>query len=135
MIGLVHIANIYFQTSTTQGCHSQMEINFLTSVVAVKRLFFLTSSLMLPIEEKPLLLHISNTTYSLGTLLTHHEYLCKERAIYYINYTLVGYELSYTHIEHIFIDFDFFFSKVVEQHINPSSQAHCQNRSTQIISI
>lgn len=36
---------------------------------------------------------------TLGALLAQHDETWKERSIYYINKTLVGYELNYTSIE------------------------------------
>lgn len=52
-----------------------------------------------PIAGKPLILYISTTDISLGALLAQEDQQGKERAIYYINWTLNGYELNYTFIE------------------------------------
>lgn len=56
--------------------------------------------LMPPISRKPLLLYISTTQTTLGELLAQQDNEDKERAVYYISHTLVGYELNYTLIEH-----------------------------------
>lgn len=55
--------------------------------------------LMPPIEGKHLLLYISAMQASLGALLAQEDHEGKERAIYYINQTLVGCETNYTPIE------------------------------------
>ena len=55
--------------------------------------------LMLPILGKPLLLYISATSIALGELLAQHDESFKEREIYYISRTLVGYELNYSPME------------------------------------
>lgn len=55
--------------------------------------------LMSPIEGKKCLLYISTTKVSLGALLVQQDHNGQEKAIYYINKTLVGYELNYTPIE------------------------------------
>lgn len=52
-----------------------------------------------PIKGKPLVLYISTTDVSLGALPAQHDTKGKEREIYYINRTLVGYELNYTTVE------------------------------------
>ena len=54
---------------------------------------------MPPIEGKPLILYISTIANSLGALLAQQDESRKEREIYYINHTLVQYELNYTCIE------------------------------------
>ena len=54
---------------------------------------------MSPILGKPLLLYISATTVSLGALLAQQGHEGKEKAIYYISRTVVGYELNYSSIE------------------------------------
>lgn len=58
---------------------------------------------MSPIDGKPLILYISATTSELGALLAQTDHEEKEREIYYINHTLVGYELNYTPIERAFL--------------------------------
>jgi len=55
--------------------------------------------LMPPIQGKPLYLYISTTPTALGALLAQQDYEGKERAIYYISHTLVGYELQYCQIK------------------------------------
>lgn len=55
--------------------------------------------LMPPILNKPLILYISATSAALGSLLAHHDETGKERAIYYISSTLVGYKMNYSPIE------------------------------------
>jgi ribonuclease HI len=55
--------------------------------------------LMLPILNQPLILYISATAATLGALLAQQDKTRKERAVYYISRTLVGYELNYTSIE------------------------------------
>ena len=55
--------------------------------------------LMPPTPHKPLLLYISLTDKSLCTLLVQENDQGKERGIYYINHTLVNYELNYIFIE------------------------------------
>lgn len=55
--------------------------------------------LMPPILDQPLLLYISATSTALGALLTQQVAEGKEKAVYYISRTLVGYELNYTPIE------------------------------------
>lgn len=55
--------------------------------------------LMAPIPSKPFILYISATEIALGALLAHNDEQGKERAIYYISRTLVGYELNYSLIE------------------------------------
>lgn len=52
-----------------------------------------------PVPGKPLILYISTIDVSLGALLAQENQQGKERAIYYINKTLNGYELNYTFIE------------------------------------
>lgn len=54
---------------------------------------------MPPIPGKPLFLYISGTLVALGALLAQHDESTKERDIYYISRTLVGYELNYSHME------------------------------------
>jgi hypothetical protein len=58
---------------------------------------------MPPIDGKPMILYISTTTSALGALLAHNYHDEIERAIYYINHTLIGYELNYTTIEWAFL--------------------------------
>ena len=53
---------------------------------------------MPPIQGKPLILYISAIAISLGALLAQQDESGKEREIYYINQTLVQYELNYTFI-------------------------------------
>ena len=55
--------------------------------------------LMPPILGKPFLLYISTTDTALGALLAQNDEQGRERAIYYISQTLVGYELNYSLIE------------------------------------
>ena len=55
--------------------------------------------LMPPIPGKPFLLYISTTDTALGALLAQNDEQGRERAIYYISRTLVGYELNYSLIE------------------------------------
>lgn len=59
--------------------------------------------LMPPIPSKPLFLYISTTSIVLGALVAQHNESSKERAIYYISRTLVGYELNYSPIENTFL--------------------------------
>lgn len=54
---------------------------------------------MPPVPDQPLLLYISATSTALGALLAQQVAEGKEKAIYYISHTLVGYELNYTPIE------------------------------------
>lgn len=51
------------------------------------------------IHGKLLILYISATITSLGALLAQEDQNNKERAIYYINKTLVAYEMNYFVIE------------------------------------
>lgn len=53
---------------------------------------------MPPIPNKPLILYISTTSATLRALLAQHDENEKEKAIYYINRTLVGYEMNYSPI-------------------------------------
>ena len=52
-----------------------------------------------PVPGRPLILYISATPTALGALLAQHDDYGRERAIYYISRTLVGYELNYTPME------------------------------------
>ncbi|GLJ16330.1 hypothetical protein SUGI_0276010 [Cryptomeria japonica] len=52
-----------------------------------------------PVPDQPLLLYISTTPTALGALLTQQITEGKEKSVYYISRTLVGYELNYTAIE------------------------------------
>ena len=52
-----------------------------------------------PVPGRPLILYISVTPTALGALLAQHDDHGRERAIYYISRTLVGYELNYTPME------------------------------------
>lgn len=54
---------------------------------------------MTPILGKPFILYISTTYIALGALLAQNNEQGRERAIYYINRKLVGYELNYSLIE------------------------------------
>ena len=54
---------------------------------------------MPPIPRKPFLLYISATDTTLGALLAQNDEQGREKAIYYIRRTLVGYEINYSHIE------------------------------------
>lgn len=54
---------------------------------------------MPPIQGKPLILYISAIDTSLRALLAQQDDNKKEGAIYYINRTLVSYEMNYTKIE------------------------------------
>ena len=56
--------------------------------------------LMPLILGKPFLLYISAMDTTLGALLAQNDEQKRERAIYYITQTLVGYELNYSLIEH-----------------------------------
>jgi hypothetical protein len=55
--------------------------------------------LMPPVPDQPLILYISAIVAALGALLAQQDETRKERVFYYINRTLVGYELNYTSIE------------------------------------
>jgi len=55
--------------------------------------------LMPLIQGQPLILYISATPTALGALLAQQDYENKERAVYYISRTLVGYELQYSQVE------------------------------------
>ena len=57
--------------------------------------------LMPPISGKPFLLYISTMDTTLGALLAQNDEQGRERPIYYINRTLVGYELNYSLIERV----------------------------------
>lgn len=52
-----------------------------------------------PIAGRPLILYITATPTALGALLAQLDDTGKERAIYYLSKTLVGYELNYTPME------------------------------------
>lgn len=52
---------------------------------------------------KPLLLYIDATNSSLSALLAQHDEKGKERVVYYINRTLIGYELNCTPIERAYL--------------------------------
>lgn len=54
-----------------------------------------------PMPHKPLLLYISLTEKSIGSLLAQENDQRKEQTIYYISRTLVNYELTYTFIERV----------------------------------
>lgn len=56
---------------------------------------------MPPVPEQPLLLYILATSIALGPLLAQQDVEGKEKVVYYIIRTLVGYELNYTPIEHV----------------------------------
>lgn len=56
--------------------------------------------LMPPTDGRTLILYISATTLALGSLLAQNDNEGHEREVYYINCTLVGYELNYSTIEH-----------------------------------
>lgn len=66
---------------------------------ALKDYLVNTPVLVSPTLGKPLLLYISATNLALGALLAQHDDKGKQRAIYYISRTLIGYELNYTSIE------------------------------------
>lgn len=66
---------------------------------ALKDYLLNTLVLISPTPRKPLLLYISATNSSLGALLAQDDEKGKERAIYYISRTLIGYELNYTPID------------------------------------
>lgn len=53
-----------------------------------------------PVQGRPLLLYILATNFAFGALLAQCDDQEKERVVYYISRTLVGYELTYTNIEH-----------------------------------
>jgi hypothetical protein len=67
---------------------------------------------MPPIHGKPLIMYISTTNSALGELLAQNDQKEKERAIYYISQTLVGYELNYTPIEKSFLSMVFAAQKL-----------------------
>ena len=54
-----------------------------------------------PVLGCPLISYISVTPTALGSLLAQHDDRGRERAIYYISRTLVGYELNYTTMEKV----------------------------------
>ena len=54
---------------------------------------------MAPIPGKPFLLYIYAIDTTLGALLAQNDEQGRERAIYYISRTLVGYELNYSLIQ------------------------------------
>ena len=56
-----------------------------------------------PIQGKPLILCILDTTNSPGALLAQHSENGKERAIYYISHTLLSYDINYKNIEKVFL--------------------------------
>ena len=56
-----------------------------------------------PVPGRPLILYISATLPTLGAPLAQHDDNDRERAIYYISRTLVGYELNYTPMEKAFL--------------------------------
>lgn len=66
---------------------------------ALKDYLLTTPVLIPPVHGRPLLLYILATNSTLGTLLAQHDDQGKERVVYYISRTLVGYELNYTTIE------------------------------------
>lgn len=55
--------------------------------------------LVLPILGQPLILYIFATAVALGTLLVQLDDKGNEKAMYYLNWTLVGYDLNYISIE------------------------------------
>lgn len=73
---------------------------------------------MPPIEGKPFILYMSTTTTTLGALLAQHNEERKERAIYYISRSLVGYELNQTTIEHTCLVFVFSTQKLRHYMLN-----------------
>ncbi|GLJ30928.1 hypothetical protein SUGI_0616090 [Cryptomeria japonica] len=75
----------------TEQCQSAFQ--------ALKEYLLSPPILMPPIEGKSFLLYISATEIALGVLLAQQDENGKERAIYYISRTLVGYELNYSTIE------------------------------------
>lgn len=58
---------------------------------------------MPPIDGKHLILYISATTSTLGALLEQNYHDKRDREVYYISRTLVGYEINYSPIEHTFL--------------------------------
>ena len=56
-----------------------------------------------PVARHPLILYITATPTTLGALLAKLDDAGKERAIYYISRTLVGYELNYTPMEKTYL--------------------------------
>lgn len=58
---------------------------------------------MPPIQDKSLILYISATNTSLGTLLAQHDENNKKKVIYYISRTLVSYETNYSIIEKAYL--------------------------------
>lgn len=55
--------------------------------------------IMPPIPDKEMILYVSTTQATLGALLAQLDDNNKERVVYYISQTLVGYELEYSPIE------------------------------------
>lgn len=53
---------------------------------------------------KQFILYISGIETTLGSLLAQNDEQGRDRAIYYINKTLVGYELNYSLIEKTCLD-------------------------------
>lgn len=64
------------------------------------------------IKGKKLLLYISTTYVSFEALLVQHDTEGKEREMYYINITLVGYELNYTIVENTCLELVFATQKL-----------------------
>ena len=55
-----------------------------------------------PVVGRSLILYITAIPIALGALLAQLDDVGKERAIYYISHTLVGYELNYTPIHQLY---------------------------------
>lgn len=67
---------------------------------------------MAPIPRKPFILYISAIETTLGALLKQNDEQGRERAIYYIKKTLMGYELNYSLIEQACIAIVFVTQKI-----------------------
>lgn len=65
----------------------------------IKDYLLMPPVLMPPIPNQPLILYIWAIDTTLGALLAQQDEIGKERVVYYISRTLVGYELNYTSIE------------------------------------
>jgi len=52
-----------------------------------------------PKKEEPFLLYTSAMEFVLGTMLTQKNENNKEKAIYYLSRTLVGYEIKYVYMK------------------------------------
>lgn len=88
-----------FQHLLDKGVIFRWDAKFQEAFQQLKDYLMSLLVLMPPIDGKPFVLYISATSSILRALLTHHNYSRKERDIYYISHTLVGYELNYTPME------------------------------------